>query len=396
MIFEKYFKGDSLELNMDYVSTINELMELKNCQQSEKWHKEGDAWTHTLNCIHVAYKLIEKFPYWNTVMTDDDRRIAIMSVLFHDIGKIKTTEFKNNDWHSYGHDIIGEKLARRILWNEDFKARENVCAAIRYHMERCGYPKKKFSVQRILQLSYDVNISLLLFVMHCDILGSIPEDKTSINRDIALIEAIKKVATDNHCYNTPYDIYNSYGNSKDFIFNGKINDDTYIGPQKPLLLVMIGLSGAGKDTFIESFLNDERNQVIICRDNIRARLGMCKFGEKMVGTKEQEEKVTEIFNKMFKQAINEGKDIVINNLNLKKKYREEYKKLLGNNDYYVFYYYIEAPSLEENSKRHDGQLSIETLKGMIDNFDMPRNDEYDQMFIHFSTEDNKEAKRYTY
>ena len=91
--------------------------------------------------------------------------------------------------------------------------------------------------------------------------------------------------------------------------------------------------------------------------------------------------VSKEFNKRLIDAAENGKNIIINNINLKKKYRDNYKELLKGYAYNWNYVYIEAPTLEENNKRHNGQVSMDVLKQMIDNFDFPMISECDNLKI---------------
>ena len=55
-VFDKYFIGDGIELNWDYVNSIPEFQKLKECQQTPIWHSEGNAYIHVANCVDEAYK----------------------------------------------------------------------------------------------------------------------------------------------------------------------------------------------------------------------------------------------------------------------------------------------------------------------------------------------------
>lgn len=50
--------------------------------------------------------------------------------------------------------------------------------------------------------------------------------------------------------------------------------------------VMIGLPGAGKDTWIANNLPEAHK--VVCRDDIRAEIGLCNAGEKIVASPQQE------------------------------------------------------------------------------------------------------------
>lgn len=76
---------------------------------------------------------------------------------------------------------------------------------------------------------------------------------------------------------------------------------------------MIGVAGAGKDNYIEERIPD---YPVLSRDKIRAEIGI--DGEKPMGNKEQEQRVTEIFNERLIKYCKERRDVIINNTNLLK------------------------------------------------------------------------------
>lgn len=141
--------------------------------------------------------------------------------------------------------------------------------------------------------------------------------------------------------------------------------------------VMIGLPGAGKDTWIANNLPNTHK--VVCRDDIRAELGLCSAGEKIVGTFQQENLVSNIFDQKLKEYARAGEDIVINNINLKKKYRMGYKRTLANFDVNWIYVIVEAPDLETNKKRREGQIPPEAFDRMVANYEPPTPDEYDEI-----------------
>ena len=141
--------------------------------------------------------------------------------------------------------------------------------------------------------------------------------------------------------------------------------------------VMIGLPGAGKDTWIKNNLPDTK--CIVCRDDIRAELGFCNPGEKIVGSKGQEMVVSAIFDNKLKEYAYAGQDIVINNINIKRKYRMVYKETLKYFDVNWIYVIVEAPDLDTNKERRKGQIPPEAFDRMVANYEPPTPDEYDEI-----------------
>ena len=150
----------------------------------------------------------------------------------------------------------------------------------------------------------------------------------------------------------------------------------------PSVYVLIGLPGAGKNTWIERFLggNVPEDIVILSRDDIRAELGFCKDGEKVVLSADKENKVSEVFNERFVKALNDGKDVVLNNINLKKRYRDDFKRLAGNRLIDWRYVYVEAPTIEDNIKRRP-TFDPQQLRNMTEVLEWPQPDEYDRLLI---------------
>lgn len=364
MIFDRFFvKGTNVINWTDLIKYIPEIDELKKCEQNPKWHSEGNAYEHTMKCLSYAYSVIDE------INGLKKQRLALMAVLLHDIGKGTTTFEKNGVWHAYGHEFEGEKIARRILWDEPLSVREVVCSCIRYHMDVFRIFDKKHPLEEMYNLAEEVKIiDILAFVKKCDVYGSEPADKSQKENDIIKINYICKLAdfVRNHHIGTDIDVF----------CRGK---KPWEKDERREVVLLIGLPGAGKDTLIKRAYDTDK-YVSISRDEIRISLGFCGKDEKIVGTPEQEDKVTKVFNEKLIAAIKNGKTPIINNINLKKKYRDGYKAFLSENGFNNIkwtYHYVEAPTLDENIKRREGQIPESAFSIMINNFDWPRHEEYD-------------------
>lgn len=79
---------------------LPELIACKGVPQPEKYHPEGDVYTHTLLALQCA----------DAIVRDPLVKFAL---LVHDVGK-PTALQKNNYEHAGGHEMIGEQMAERI------------------------------------------------------------------------------------------------------------------------------------------------------------------------------------------------------------------------------------------------------------------------------------------
>ncbi len=79
---------------------LPELTQCKGVPQPEKYHPEGDVYTHTLLALECADKIIRD-------------PLVKFALLVHDVGKPIALE-KNKGEHAGGHEVIGERMAETI------------------------------------------------------------------------------------------------------------------------------------------------------------------------------------------------------------------------------------------------------------------------------------------
>lgn len=340
-------------IDWDLVESIPEFATLKDVQQSPEWHAEGNAWIHTKQVTEKALEFAN-----NDRTCAIDAEIIVLSALFHDIGKSKAT-FVSEDGkiHSYGHEKFSDKITRKILWDEQIAIRESICNCVRLHMECHGLKKiKQFSafkkkVENIRKCSTKFNA--LAFLHYCDVYGS-NYDLTAKVKDIENADMLINYAQEAISLKGLYWFYH--------------HPTSYVK-------VMIGLPGAGKSTYVEKFKD---SHVVLSRDLIRAELGFCKEGEKVLCTKEQENQVTDVFEDRFYEALRAEKNVIIDNINLKKVHRDSYKTIASNFNVHWEYVYVQAPSLEDNYSRRP-TFSKELFDTMLNGFDFPDPSEYDRI-----------------
>lgn len=355
----------TLTYNWNIISTIPEFAKLKECQQSAKWHSEGTAWDHTKLVCEEAVKLCE-----SERLNDTASMLLMASALFHDIGKGETTIFKKDDWHSYGHEVASEKITRRLLWDDGYEVREPICALVRWHMEPIFIFNNKSYIDRILSLSKDIpSWYLLLLLKRCDIMGSHPSDMSIRDAELLKLDDISTITTKLGCYYKPSTIPYKHKLSHNIKGNGKKNINVHL---------LIGLPGAGKSTAINDILNTFNGPYfVVSRDIARVELGFCKDGEKYLGTPTEEEQVTEKCVELIETAAALGETIIIDNTNLKRKYRDGYKNVLSDYNVTWYYDYVEASTIGTNISRRKGEVSEETIVNMTRGFEWPQTDEYD-------------------
>jgi tRNA nucleotidyltransferase/poly(A) polymerase len=108
---------------------LPELVATKGVRQPERYHPEGDVYTHTLVALEVADRL-------------GFEPLVKLAVLLHDLGKPLALE-RNKGEHAGGHELIGEELAEAIchrfrLSNDEIKV---VKYLVREHLRIAKLPE---------------------------------------------------------------------------------------------------------------------------------------------------------------------------------------------------------------------------------------------------------------
>ena len=151
--------------------------------------------------------------------------------------------------------------------------------------------------------------------------------------------------------------------------------------------IMLHIPGEEEEFYLLDYFSkpvlrvSPEKSVVLSRDDLRAELGFCKKGDKIVGTKYQEDKVTKVFNDRLKEAAEEGKHIIIDAINIKKEYRVRICEFLANYNIIVNYVYVETEGLDTNIARRKGQVGKDVFDGMIERFEFPTPDEYDNFYV---------------
>ena len=366
------FTEPIVHVNWDYIYSIPEFGVLQTLHQSPKWHSESVYVSGHVNS--VIQKAVDYFESRIMDKFNKDDIILMMAAIFHDIGKATTTFLKEQDglWHHYGHEIESEKITRRILWELGPNLREPICQLVRWHMEPLNVIRSKKPVEKMIDLSYKVpSINLLYHLKKFDMLGSKAMDPELTKYDFEILDAFSALANTLGCRYYPSDVNR---------ITRTVNDMVTKKPNITVELYM-GLPGAGKDTAIYNEPDIDHNKVVVCRDDIRIDLGFCKAGEKYLGTTDEENQVTKEFNKRMKDAAAAGKTIILNNMNNKRKYRDDYKNILRDYNVHWIYVYVEADSLQKNIDRRNGQIPAHVFPKLMENFEFPTIDEYEHLEI---------------
>ncbi len=152
------------------------LFKLIACPQSPQHHPEGDVWEHTLLVVDQAARL---------KASSSNPEALMLAALLHDLGKPGTTQVKGDKITTYGHDVLGEKLARSFL--QELTHNQTVineaAILVREHMHPILLYKDRQHVtdKAIRKLVNRVNLKELLLISEADFMGR------NVERDFEVI-----------------------------------------------------------------------------------------------------------------------------------------------------------------------------------------------------------------
>lgn len=379
MKFKELFNED-WTFKWEVIEKIPQFDKLKSTQQSTVWHKEGNAYFHTVLVVQEMKFILDD----NHLIEGSDEWIMCMvAALCHDLGKAETTKWSDEkqDWTTKNHGVVGERITRNLFYDEDITQREKVCYMVRHHMTLHHiFDKPEETNKRLIKLSHGiVPIRFVLYLNHADSKGSLNEEtveylEEKYNRILGRTGVMD-------CYDKPYTYIEKSQLIRDFIdYKGEIINKS----NDFCVYILCGFPGCGKSTYIEWFLADKP---IVSRDVIRGELGIggatVDNNKKVVGTREEEEKVSEIFDNRMISYCEDKESFVIDNTNLKYQYRKDYLLKIMKYNPKVKIIYIEAPNfIEDCIERRNGEIPTSVYERMNSTFDFPQLYECDELLIY--------------
>lgn len=139
--------------------------------------------------------------------------------------------------------------------------------------------------------------------------------------------------------------------------------------------MLVGLPGSGKSTWCKE---EQPKLPVVSRDIIRAELGYTKDAdEKAVLTFQQEQEVTAKEKEKMEKYAKDGQDFIMDDTNLKKKYRAQNIEFLKSIGCKVIGVWFDTP-LDVCINRRDGQIEPDVMKDINSKMAKPEPEEFDE------------------
>jgi len=314
--------------------------DMKNVQQDKIYHAEGNVDVHTQM---VLDSLTNDSTY--QLLSEQEKEILWASALLHDVEKRSTTVFEpDGSITSKGHSRKGAQTARIILYRDiptPFDIREQISALVKYHSLPLWLLEKPDPLKTLISASLEVNTKWLALLARADVLGRICDDKNDL---LYRVECFEEYCKEQNCWGTTKNFATSIAR-----FSYLQTENSYVEyipfeNPSPLVILMSGLPGAGKDSYIKK----QYDLPVISLDSIRQE-------NKIKATdKTGNGQVIQLAKKKAKEYLGKNQSFVWNATNITRQMRSQLIDLFLSYKAKVKIVYIEVPYLklkQQNSNR---------------------------------------------
>jgi predicted kinase len=342
---------DELDQAYDWVRA------LKGCPQDAKNHAEGDVWIHTrMVCEELA-----ALPGYREA-PPEAQQILFAAAVLHDVSKPECTrEEPDGRITARGHSRHGELRARQILWRlgMPFSLREQVVTMIRYHQAPFWMIERDDPRRSVHRMSQTTRCDWLSLLAEADARGRICEDQQKILDNIELFRAL---CEEESCLSGPRQFPSAHSRFVYFRKEGRDPDYLAFDDTFGEVVMLSGLPGAGKDTWISQHLPD---WPVVSLDDIRR--------ERDVDPTENQGRVVQEAEEMARQHLRVKRSFVWNATSLSRQLRAQRLGLFDSYKARVRIVYLEVPEpvLLAQNRQREAQVPPAAILKMMQRWEMP-------------------------
>lgn len=310
--------------------TFTWVRDMKGVPQDAVHHAEGDVLVHTLMVLESLVNL----PDWRA-LAPQEQELLWAAALLHDVEKRSTTVVEpDGSITAHGHARKGAMTARQLLYMDiptPFAIRESIVALVRYHSMPLWLLEKPEPLKTLAKVSMEVNTSWLAMLARADVLGRYCADAEDL---LYRIDCFEEFCKEHQCWGKAMD-FSSAEAKWHFLTHADVwaGYEPFEKPDKKVV-VMSGLPGAGKDSYIKRHYKDWQ---VISLDAIREEFGVASTDKTGNGHVIQEAK------ERARVLLRRNTGFVWNATNITGQMRQQLTELFTAYKAHVTLVYVEVP-----------------------------------------------------
>jgi putative nucleotidyltransferase with HDIG domain len=318
------------------------LRSLADCPQNPLYHAEGNVLIHT----RMVCEALVSLPKWRD-LNETKRSVLFAAALLHDIAKPAATQVgEDGVITSSGHVALGAKMTRQILWdlNVPMRERETIVSLVKYGSLPLWFWDKTNPERTVIKTSQIVGCDMLAILAEADVKGRDCDDQAQL---LERIEFWREFCQENNCLNQPRAF--SSGHSRFVYFqkeNGNPDYEAYDNTRFQVVL-MSGLPGSGKDTWIQENLSSWK---VISLDELRRKMN--------ISPDEDQSIVANKARTIAKEYMRKGESFVWNATNLSHQLRSGIIRFFSSYNASIRIVYLESPWEELLTRNRNRQAKV--------------------------------------
>lgn len=328
-----------LEDRFDWVKRMD------GVEQDPRYHAEGNVAIHTQM---VLTALINEPAFQD--LSAQDQEVLWAAALLHDVEKYSTTVFEaDGSITSNGHARKGAQFARQLLYMVEpapFAIREQIVGLVRHHGLPIWLFEKPDPLKALVKASMEVNTQWLALLARADMLGRVCDDREEM---LYRIDCFEAMCRENDCWGKAREFNSGWAQMYYMQHDDAYLD--YIPFEVPAfeVVLMSGLPGSGKDTFIKKHYADSP---VISLDALRIERGISPTDKTGNGQVIQEAK------EQARVYLRKQKPFVWNATNITGQMRMQIIELFTTYKAKVKIVYIEVPYQHLHSQNRNREAMI--------------------------------------
>ncbi len=336
---------------------------LHDCPQDPEYHAEGDVGIHTRRVCDELTGL----DAWRR-LRPWERSLVFAATLFHDVAKPLCTRQDMGRITARGHARRGARMARLALWKHDepgsmpatpLPIREAVVGLVRHHGLPLSWPREADSSRRLIEASYQCRLDWLALIAEADVRGRDCADRAGLLDRVALF---RELADEEGCLDRPRRFASAH--TRFLYFQGRdlCPDEPAYDDTQGAVIVMSGLPGAGKDTWIG---RNVPGRPAIALDAIRREMG--------VDPQDDQGAVASEARSRARVLLRAGTPFVWNATNIARPLRDSLIRLFASYRARVEIVYIDAPwgVLNQRNRGRSHPVPSRVVESMAAKLEVP-------------------------